>query len=386
MLGIFIYFVIMVSFIDTMFQLPILAPYVLSLGASSIMVGLVMGSYSLVNMLGNLGAGLIIDRYGRKIAIWGGMLAAGLAVAFYSAVVYPIQLLGLRIIHGLAGAILVPAVFTYLGDRTVKGSTGKAMGYSGAAVGLAALVGPMYAGIGKDVFGVRPVFLSIGLLLAATSILVKVFLPESHLPKDTAKGISFKEVEKLIKYPQLQMAYLAAFALTFSLGVVAYSLPITLELLGFTGRAVGMFFSVFSFVAILVFILPSNRISDYYNRFIPIGAGLIISAAAMVFLAVGNSHLNFAFGMGIYGLGFGLIFPAMNAIIIDQTEKYYRGTAFGVFYAVFSLGVFSGPLAAGVARQLGWQAFYEAAAVLMVMFALCLYLHRKAATYGWKNQ
>ncbi|SHG47903.1 Predicted arabinose efflux permease, MFS family [Thermosyntropha lipolytica DSM 11003] len=368
MLAWFIYFVVVVSFIDTMAQLPILSPFAYSLGASSIMVGLIMGAYSFFNMAGNLGAGFIIDRYGRKKAITFGMLLAGMAVFLYGWVNFPYQLLGLRIFHGLGGAILVPAAFAYLGDRAKTGSTGRAMGYSGAAVGLAALLGPMLGGIGKDVYGYSAVFISLGLLLMITSVLAWFLLPETYqIDKKGREVFTRKILLSLIKNHQLQIAYLSSFGLMFAMGLLAYAFPITLEALGFTSKHTGILFSIFSIVAIIVFILPISGWSDRVGRYLPISIGMILITIAFSMLPLGRTLEQFAFMMVLYGFGYGLIFPAMNSLVVDQTEEYFRGTAFGIFYAVFSLGGVLGPIAGGMANQAGYQPFWIGSLVLIIV-------------------
>ena len=113
------FIIVVVAFVDTMALLPILSPFAVSLGARSVMVGLILGTYSLVNMVGNVIAGPIIDRRGRRVTIRFGMVVAGLSLAAYALVTAPWQLLVLRAFHGAGGAILVPAAFAHAGDRSV---------------------------------------------------------------------------------------------------------------------------------------------------------------------------------------------------------------------------------------------------------------------------
>jgi MFS family permease len=71
-----------------------------------------------------------------------------------------------------------------------------------------------------------------------------------------------------------------------------------------------------------------------------VGAGLLLLAFA--------SSLEFMLGaMTLYGLGFGLIFPAVNALVADASMPGERGTAFGLFYAFYSAGVVAGAGLAG---------------------------------------
>ena len=49
-----------------------------------------------------------------------------------------------------------------------------------------------------------------------------------------------------------------------------------------------------------------------------------------------------------FGTGFGMLFPTMKTILIEATSSHNRGRAFGVFYAIYSLGVVVGSTGSGV--------------------------------------
>src|SRR5690625_985987 len=70
-----IYLFILVSFIDTFSQLPIVSPYALSLGAIPLVIGLIIGAYSFTNIIGNIISGYYIDNKGVKGVASIGLLA-----------------------------------------------------------------------------------------------------------------------------------------------------------------------------------------------------------------------------------------------------------------------------------------------------------------------
>ena len=375
-LGLFAYVVIGVSFIDTMAQLPVLSPFTASLGAGATMIGVVLAAYSLANMLGNLGAGAIIDRLGRKTGIVGGMAVAGMAVALYAVVLTPGQLIGLRIVHGLGGAVLVPAAFAYAADIGAKQRTGRAMGYSGAAVGVAALIGPASGGLLRSLFGFRALFVTLASLMAITALAVMALLPESYREKHAEQPLQFqRRIAPLLRNRSLHFAYIAVFFAQFAMGALAHSLPLTIEALGFSAARTGVLFSVFSLVAILLFVLPSAGLSDRYGRPRLIRVGLALMAVGLALVALSGSLAAFTPAMMVYGAGYGFVFPALCATVVDQTDPFNRGSGFGVFYAVFSLGVAAGPIAAGVATDAG-LAPLAAVAGLLLAAQLLLWLQQ----------
>lgn len=52
--------------------------------------------------------------------------------------------------------------------------------------------------------------------------------------------------------------------------------------------------------------------------------------------------------MAIFGAGFGVAFPCLASIVADATPEGSRGKAFGVYYAVYSLGVVIGGVSSGL--------------------------------------
>ena len=366
--AIYTYFVVTVSFLDTMAQLPLLSPFAASLGAGPTSIGFILGAYSLVNMMGNVIAGPVIDRIGRRYTIASGMLVAGLAVAAYAFVVAPWQLLGARLLHGLGGAVLVPAVFAHVGDRSRGGRTGQAMGHAGAAVAVAAMVGPALGGIGRSALGIRPVFLILGGLLVGTSISVALFVRDRSGSAATRRGpLDLSGIRRAAADRALRYAYLSVSSLTFAMGVLAYAFPLSMQAAGASAGRTGSFFSVFSAAAILVLVLPTNRLSDRYGRppMVVIGSAAVAIAVTGLVFARQTGHLTLV--MALFGIGYGVLFPSACAIVVDRTDATTRGTAFGLFYAAFSLGVTVGPVAAGVATVVGFSPYWAAVGVIVTI-------------------
>ena len=78
--------------------------------------------------------------------------------------------------------------------------------------------------------------------------------------------------------------------------------------------------------------------------------------------------------MAVFGLGYGLVFPAATALVIGATGADRRGMAFGIFYAVYSLGVVVGASASGRLSELGDDSvglpFLAAAAIVIAAVPL----------------
>ena len=75
--------------------------------------------------------------------------------------------------------------------------------------------------------------------------------------------------------------------------------------------------------------------------------GLVFLAISTVVMATGGSLVADSVAMVLYGLGFGLLFPAAAGIVGIAAPAPERGRAYGVFNFSFDAGLSAGPLLAG---------------------------------------
>src|SRR5690625_2436209 len=141
-----LYIVVIVAFLDTFIQLPIITPYSLELGATYALAGAIVAVYSLTNMIGNIVGGHWIDKFGRKKMLLTGMVVVAIILLIYPLAQTAWQLFFVRLFHGLAGGVLIPAAFAYIGDQSGTKSRGKTMAFTGASIGIAAIIGPAIGG------------------------------------------------------------------------------------------------------------------------------------------------------------------------------------------------------------------------------------------------
>ncbi|MGQ9584484.1 MAG: MFS transporter [Anaerolineae bacterium] len=339
------YGVVFVSFFDNHSLLPILAPYARSLGAPMALVGVIVGAYSAVNLVGNLLAGYWVDWVGRRTPIILGLTVVGLTLLAYPWGTRAEALLALRMAHGLGAALVAPASLAWISDVAFPSRRGRAMAIYGAAIGLTVLVGPPLAGILRDRLGYGYVFGLLAGLVLLTVVPAWIWLRETHAP---AKRLSWGQMARLLHNRRLSVAYTSAFCLMFSLGTLIVFLPLRGRDLGLSSGQVGMLFASFALAATLLQSLVSGRLSDRWGRRPLILMGLSVIGAALVVLPACYRWGPLMGTMFIYGLGFGLLFPAMTALLADETTSETRGTAAGVFTAVYSLAVTVGTAMTGI--------------------------------------
>lgn len=169
--------------------LPLLPYYAEKFGATPTVIGLLVASYALAQLIGAPLLGRLSDRYGRRpillVSIAGTILGflllgfaepIGLAFGGANAAVLAVLFLS-RILDGLTGGNLTVAQ-AYITDVTDFKSRAKALGLIGAAFGLGFIIGPVIGGVLSQWGYAVPAFVAAA-LATANWLAVLFFLPES---------------------------------------------------------------------------------------------------------------------------------------------------------------------------------------------------------------
>ena len=151
--------------------------YAAQIGASGAQLGMLMAAFLGTYTLTSLAAGAIVERWGERTAIVGGML-------FFAVGTLVVPLL--RDVTHLAISQAVTGVgrglsFPVLMGLSIKGKPsslrGSAMGFFQALYAVGMVVGPSVSGIVGDLLGLRSMFVATGLLCIVTGLLTRTILP-----------------------------------------------------------------------------------------------------------------------------------------------------------------------------------------------------------------
>ena len=360
----------LVAFLDLFMQLPVISAYGKSLGATASMGGAIVGMYSASNLVGNVCAGALLDKLDRKRLIIVGMLLTSAALYMYSFASSPGQLLALRALHGLVAGVLAPGAFAMLSQHSHRRRTWS-IGMSGALIAMCAVIGPPVAGYIRHIWGFEAVFAT-----SATLMLLGAVVFWTRAPSVSTQAVKDKKVDGT-RYPtriwlRLVPVFFAVMAMTFSLGSLMNHLPIALEVVGAAPSTSGIAFATFSLAAAVVMASSAHGALGNVSRRLVVPAGLIFMASGSVILGISNVSLEPTFGaMVVFGLGFGLLFPSLAGTVSQVGPNHRKGIAFGIFYAIYSLGVVLGAAVSGIVADmvvgLGAPFFFSAAVALVAL-------------------
>jgi MFS transporter, DHA1 family, tetracycline resistance protein len=172
-----IFLVVFVDLLGFSLILPLLPYYADSLGANSVVVGLIVSSYAAAQLVGAPLLGRLSDRFGRRpillLSIFGTFLGFVLLAVGGSLWV----LFASRVLDGLTGGNITVAQ-AYIADSTDSRNRSQGFGLIGAAFGLGFILGPAAGGyLSQWGYGV-PAIAAAGLSLFNLA-LVTFWLPES---------------------------------------------------------------------------------------------------------------------------------------------------------------------------------------------------------------
>ncbi len=125
---------------------PLMPLYAESMGASGLWLGLMYSGFALSRMVVMPIIGRLSDRSGRKIFIAMGLLAYCVISLSYAWASNIYALTSIRLLHGVASAMVIPIAHAYIGDLIPKGREGTYMNLFSMSSFLGMGFGPFLGG------------------------------------------------------------------------------------------------------------------------------------------------------------------------------------------------------------------------------------------------
>ncbi|MCX8961259.1 multidrug effflux MFS transporter [Erwinia psidii] len=198
--------------------------------------------FLLVMGLGQLVAGPLVDKLGRKpIALLGLLLYLLGSILAASADGWS-QFLLARLVQGCAVCCTAVVAFSGVRDRLNGDEAAKAYGFLNGALNIVPALAPMLGGFLADAFGWRAPFWFLAGYAGLIALLTIAFLPETR-PADTVavKGLPFTQYYNILRQPRF-LAF--AFANAGALGMVLTYVSLAPQVLMTEGELSALQFSI----------------------------------------------------------------------------------------------------------------------------------------------
>lgn len=355
-------------FLGFQMTLPTLPLFVKQLGGSDQLIGIIVGIFTFSALVMRPYAGHALESKGRQFVYMFGLLIFVVSVGSFALVSSIALLLLLRIVQGVGWGFSTTATGTIATDLIPPSRRGEGMGYFGLAGNLALAFGPSLglALVGQMSFS--SFFLicaSAGLVALVLSSKIKYKKVEQSQHKTVA--LKFDIFEKTAIHPSLLL-----FFVTFTFGGIATFLPLHAaeqEVAGIEGY----------FLMYAVFLMISRtfagKIYDQKGHLFVFLPGTVLIFGAMLLLAWLPNTTMMLIAASLYGLGFGMIQPALQAWAVEKAPGNRKGMANATFFSFFDLGVGMGAIIFGqIAFLFNYGVIYVVAAG-SVLLSMLLYLY-----------
>jgi MFS transporter, DHA1 family, tetracycline resistance protein len=378
-----VYILFAIVFIDLLgfgVNIPLFPFLGLYFGASPEEITILMGAYSLGQLVGAPLWGRLSDRFGRRPLLMVTLAGLSLSYLLFAFAQTIEQATLARLFGGLMGGNVAVA-FAYIADVTTPQTRARGMGLLGAGFGLGFIFGPIIGGL---IGGNNPTPESfrtaalIGFVLPMIAVLATwALLPESLTPQQKAQNRSIRQPSRLSQLRKLKgRPALALFMLASLVSTTAFALMETSYALwadaryGLGPQDIGLIYAGVGTVLVLMQGVFIGKITRKLGERGPLIFGLAFWAAWISALALSTSVAQAIVFSLLMTVGSGLVNPLMTSLVSQQAGEAERGAVMGLYQSSAALGRVLGPAVAGVVFSgLGPNAPFWLAAALM---AVCL--------------
>lgn len=364
------------TFFSSYLRIPVLPLFASSLGAGPAQVGFINGAFMVTAGLLSVPAGLLVDRLGRKRPVLVGIAATSVSSLLISFCQTPLQMGAAYLLFGAGLAAFAPAMLSLVADSVPAERLGQSFGWYTTAIYLAMTLGPAFGGYLAGSVGLRPVFLVSASLLFLVLAMAQLLLPPTPPRHQTGIHEALLGSRQLLRNATLRACLAATVGSCIGFGLFLTFLPLHAAGHGLDPARTGLVFAAQA-VTNVVGRVPIGMLGDKIDRRLLVAAGLCFLGAGLAVLGQATGFAAMALCAVGMGVGMALIYTAVGALIAGAVPIVQRGLAMGMYNSCIYLGMMAGSTAMGVVvNRVGYAVGFAAAGVIalatMMMFLLLM--------------
>ena len=332
--------------IGVLMIIPLLPFYASDMGAGGLVVGLLVSSFSVAQLLMAPVWGRFSDHYGRRPALIIGMTASAIAYVIFAYADSLWLLFFSRIVQG-AGGGTVSVIQAYVADALEPKDRAKGLGWLSAATNAGVALGPLLGVVALRLGTQGP-----GLVAAALSVVNIAFawkyLRESRNTTEFAAvratprvpGRSRQAVARVISHPNdaaSRLIWIYAIAIGAFQGSTAILALFLAVRFGVTEKTIGYFFAYIGVLSVVTRALVLGPLVDRLGeaKLSRIGSALLaIGLALIAFMHPASNplltYLPLALVVALIPLGTAFTFPCVTALLSRVVSSSERGLYMGL--------------------------------------------------------
>ena len=357
----------------------LLPQYLQSLEMEKWEIGVVDGSFWFVSIFVQPWLGPRLDKNGRKIfLIIGSLLMACAATSYAWLPPDLIPMVTARIVHGFGFACYLTASWTWVADYAPSHRVGEMFGVFGISGMFSGTIGPGVAEYLVNRFGYDHLF------FYGAGVIFCGWLVMLTLRDRTPENVEHQKLPsffKLLGSRGMRGSVIGSIAFGVAIGAIFAFVAPYLDTLKVEG--VGPLFACTTLASGASRIL-AGKMTDRLGPARLVTPSLILLAAGMAGLAeVQGAKADYVIpflvisGLGA-GLGYGVVYPALNALAICRLTPAARGRGLSLVTASIDSGSTTGAFLCGVvSHYAGYPGGFRAIAVLVIVLGLGFWLSEK---------
>jgi len=366
--------------------IPLIPFYAQRLGSGPSGIGVLLASFSVMQLIFSPLLGRISDSRGRRpVLLFSILTSVGSFLLFTFAESFILLLLS-RLIAGLAteGAVAQ----AYVADITTEEERSKGIGMVGAATGVGFILGPVIGGL-LSPYGLRaPGYVAV-LLGVLNLFFVMFFLPEpeglrsAEEPRGLAESLS--DVLDELRAPLTGQVLTIFFVITLSFAAIPVIVPLlAIDFYGFTEVEMSYVFIFIGIVQVLLQGFAMSRLVRTLGEEKLIVFGPLLMLCGVLLMPLLRGLAFFGLSIVLVSVGVGLTNTSVPSFISLMSPPDKQGGVLGVTQSVGSVARIPGPLIGGVATELGGIGlpFYVSAFLLLTSFLLGCRVFRACTIKG----
>lgn len=361
-----------VDMVGLLMVLPLLPFYAVELGGTGMMVGVLISSYAVAQLVSAPLWGRVSDRYGRRPALIIGLSFSAVAYVIFAFAGTLWVLLISRLVQG-AGGGTTGVIQAYVADATEPENRARSLGWISAATNLGVAIGPVIGSLSFTLGSEAP-----GLFAAALCVLNILFawrfLRESHdvhaHPEQTRRRRSHEAVWGVVRNssePASRLIWIYSIAMGAFQGMTSILALFLAVRHGVNERTIGWFFMYIGIISVVTRAGVLGPMVDRFGEARLSRFGTVLLAAGLATIPLTHGYVGLALAVALVPFGTAFTFPCITSLLSRVIDRHERGLYMGVQQTFGGMARVIGPLAAGWAYDhLGIGVPFYAAAVLVM--------------------
>ncbi|WP_257535695.1 MFS transporter [Mesobacillus foraminis] len=326
---------------------PILSPYLEFLGGKYAFIGIVLGSYGMMQLLCRIPIGIFSDLLkARKAFVVFGMISSALSCVLFSISDHLGLVLLARCLAGLAAASWV--VFTVLYSSYFRArEVHRAMGNISFIVVLAQFLGMSLGGYIADEWGWRGPFW-LGAVFSLAGVILSFFINDSE-KKAESEPLKVIDLVSVMREPMLLKASLLSVLAHSMIFTTMYGfIPTYVIHIGLEAGDISLLVVAFMIPHAIATLFIGKFLVPFLGKWRSLKTAFLMAAIFTMLIPLAKSLVVLIILQAFSGFALGLIFPLLLGMSVESIPQEKRATAMGAYQALYAIGIFAGPFIAGI--------------------------------------